>query len=689
MAAPTQRRERHEPKLTGICGHEHAPPVMHPRVVADLDRRPCQFSCPEECCANRGVDHQQFCEGWRIRDSPPCKRGRRNDPGVGIGDERVRVDAGDRRSSSAQFPDRPCKLVRLPDVVLVAEREHRFVDARKKLHERCRGTQTVTVIGKHGDPIVSRSMTVEELLRAIGGAVVATDQRPLREGLRLDRLDQLIEERLTLKRGEEYLDVSVVEVVHRGQSGALDRSRVEMALLHSIRKLLDRFRWPRRRARLPGRGRLRELARDPRRTLKTWTPARQKHMGRVRDKDRLVGLLMIRNEADILDEMLACATRWFDRILVLDGTNGEVARARTDEILDGYSEVVLRMRDEELGHQVRDGARQYLLEECRARYGVDNWIGVLHADEFMDQDPRPMLASHHPRRDPSIRVRVTHTFLHTDDKRSWETIVDQPIRTRVQHLMWPGVPEARFFFDAGDRDYETMRHGKVIPTSFRNGPLVDGFVITQYNERSPELLIERAAQREQDTWQTEHYGRLDAGFDAAFTDTLDLPGTPFAPEFRGDPEGPFRATHRSAIPTGPLAATPPPIVHTTSDSSQGRPTAVDLPFVTEPGGLLEILQQPGRRATWSWARRMRGEWRAAATGGDMPGYEALVRYTESTLRSARTTDAQRARVGGELVRRLHDRLAPVSGWETVAPAELADPLRLLLSVESIHLETPN
>ena len=327
-----------------------------------------------------------------------------------------------------------------------------------------------------------------------------------------------------------------------------------------LRETVDRRRWPRRRARLPGRGRLRELIERPSAIGPLLRPSRLRRIGRIGDDERLIGLLMIRDEADILEASLDAACRWFDRILVLDGTTDPEARRRTDEILAARPEVVFVARDDDLpGTHTRDGARQHLLTEARRRYGVDNWIGVLHADECIDQDPRPLLAARHPAVDPSIRVRLAHAFLHTRDEPRWSELADLPVRERVRHAMWPGVPESRFFFDTGHRDYEVGRHAKVIPRSFRAGPLVDGYVIVQYNERSPAQAIARARQRAADGWQVGHYARFLGDDPVVFTDSLDQPDAPFAPEFAGDPEGPFRPVDLDEVAHGPEPGAPAPV----------------------------------------------------------------------------------------------------------------------------------
>jgi hypothetical protein len=335
---------------------------------------------------------------------------------------------------------------------------------------------------------------------------------------------------------------------------------------------------------------------------------------------------MLRDEDDILDEMLRCAVQWFDRILVLDGTTDERRRRRTDAILASFPEVVFVARDEDVPGvgPVRDGARQLLLDEARRRYGTSQWIGVLHADEFMDQDPRPMLAAHNPLLDPTIRIRLVHAFLHTADEASWkrdpERWLATPVRERITHAMWPGVPETRFFFDRGTRDYRIDHHSKTVPTSFRSGPLIDGFSVVQYNERSPEQAIERGRSRADTGWQAGHYARFTGTSPAAFVSTLDTEETPFAPEFRNDPDGPFRALPITDLPIGPIG----PIKPNDTIGSASKHIGLD--------SALRIMN-------W-WAAERRS---CAATS------TMLVDYTARVLLSRRLDREQRRRIFDEYV----------------------------------------
>lgn len=402
-----------------------------------------------------------------------------------------------------------------------------------------------------------------------------------------------------------------------------------------IRERMPRWirqrRWGHSRARLPGRQRLRELLADPRVIVEAARPAGLRRTSSPRREERLVGLLMLRDEDDVLDEMLRCAVQWFDRILVLDGTLDEGRCRRTDEILASFPEVVFVARDADvLGTQpTRDGARQVLLDEARRRYGSDRWIGVLHADEFMDQDPRPMLAAHNPLFDPTIRIRLVHAFLHTDDAAEWRddaaACLALPVRERVRHVMWPGVPETRFFFDRGHRDYRLEHHSKVVPTSFRSGPLVDGYSVVQYNERSPLQAVERGRSRAATGWQTGHYDRLTGEVPDVFVDTLDTPQTPFAPEFANDPEGPFHPRLASDVPIGPLGH------HDSFDESENS--------------VMAVAREPSLPTILRWSRSQRA--RLGRTD------RALVDHTARLLASRRLDPDQKRCVAREFATLTH------------------------------------
>jgi len=241
---------------------------------------------------------------------------------------------------------------------------------------------------------------------------------------------------------------------------------------------------------------------------------------------RLIGIMMIKNENDMLRETLNNLTKIYDRIFILDGTEPEEEFYKGNKILNEFEEVKLVLRDSETKgpFPLRDGARKYLLERVREDYGKNNWIGVLHGDELYTKDPRLLLKNVNPKKAPVIKIRLCHFFLHSDDEMNWGKLKNYPVEKRVTHYMWPGTPEDRLFYDNGKINYDPKKHKLVVPYGHHvKRIMMDDFIIKQYNYRNPEQMELRAKQRIESTWQNNHYGHIynDKKY---FVDSLHIPG---------------------------------------------------------------------------------------------------------------------------------------------------------------------
>ena len=159
------------------------------------------------------------------------------------------------------------------------------------------------------------------------------------------------------------------------------------------------------------------------------------------------------------------------------------------------------------------------------------------------------------------------------------------------------------------------------------------------------------------SWQVGHSARLLDDPPGVFVQTLDLPDAPFAPEFDGDPEGPFRPVTFADVPVlfrpdRAGAQGPAP-----SDGSAGRPRFDDdRRLLLGRDGLLSVLDHPSRASVRRWVRRVRSG--RDASGGEWPvGTDALLRHTAAVLRSPRTTERQRSAVAAEFMFALGDAVA--------------------------------
>jgi len=95
-----------------------------------------------------------------------------------------------------------------------------------------------------------------------------------------------------------------------------------------------------------------------------------------------IGLLITRNEADIIQFVLDSFLNHLDTVFALDCSSDE-----TTDILHEHDIVEdLIVRDPDEVH--RDGVRRLVLQRIKERYQDEGWISVLHGDEIFYDNPR-------------------------------------------------------------------------------------------------------------------------------------------------------------------------------------------------------------------------------------------------------------------------------------------------------------
>jgi hypothetical protein len=233
----------------------------------------------------------------------------------------------------------------------------------------------------------------------------------------------------------------------------------------------------------------------------------------------MIGLLMIRHEADMLAEALTNHSRFCDAIFVLDGTEGP-EQSVSEEICRSFNSVKEYWTDAQTGYPfpLRDGARRFLLERSRARDGNGNWHAVLHGDEIWSTDPRLVL-NDRPEGKDGIGVYLYHFFPHVSQSKNWSYVpYTGSIEACARYYMLPGIIEERLFLDSGACHYEAGRHSKVIPVGLEKWQ--SEIAVKQYNYRTPEQAHRRALSRRDSLWQSNHYQHLVDSAEAFFIETL-------------------------------------------------------------------------------------------------------------------------------------------------------------------------
>ena len=207
---------------------------------------------------------------------------------------------------------------------------------------------------------------------------------------------------------------------------------------------------------------------------------------------RVFGLTLAKNEGDIIGQMLDAASTFCERIFVYDLGSTD----NTWEIVESRAGngVVVPWRKEDIAYHNGRRARMFNAFHDTVRPG--DWWLRLDADEFYDEDPRPILAA--AERDRCHVVCSKHIqFYYTDtDYQAWEageeTIEDRarPIRLRRRYYR-VNSSEPMFF-----RHRRGMEWDERYPSPFRMGLYAKQRVfVRHYQFRDPVQMEQRIRDR--------------------------------------------------------------------------------------------------------------------------------------------------------------------------------------------------
>ena len=174
-----------------------------------------------------------------------------------------------------------------------------------------------------------------------------------------------------------------------------------------------------------------------------------------------IGLMITRDEEDVIEEVMEANKKYFDKILVLDGSSD-----RTEEILRSYDCVKYVIKDRDIidnlpNRKFEDGARQFLLAKAQERYPVEGWFTLLHGDEIWHDDPNWVAEQAEKARAEKVNWYVMNFFLHTSDKgRDLEAI-----KSVQERVLWycPGYLEIRSFRNKKSIYYDLGQRNEVLP----------------------------------------------------------------------------------------------------------------------------------------------------------------------------------------------------------------------------------
>lgn len=201
----------------------------------------------------------------------------------------------------------------------------------------------------------------------------------------------------------------------------------------------------------------------------------------------------MRNENDILREVLSCHLEYVDAVFVLDGTTDGAELSRS--ICKSFSRVRYFTEDElpsGYPRPVRDGCRRFLAERAREEYGFAGWFALLHGDEIFVDSPADIIAAC-PAGTECMEVRSLLYFLH-ESQQPFTLDQTRSFREQIKWHSGPGWPEVRLFKNIEGTNYEPARHRSLAPEGI-SSMYRTNFKIMHFPYREPGGQILRARDR--------------------------------------------------------------------------------------------------------------------------------------------------------------------------------------------------
>lgn len=105
---------------------------------------------------------------------------------------------------------------------------------------------------------------------------------------------------------------------------------------------------------------------------------------------KIYGICLVKNEIDIISSCLIAASKWADKIFVLDNASTDGTWEVVQDLSKQYSQIVAWRSDPTPYH---DGLRADAFNAFRAELSTGDWFAFIDADEFMVDNPREFLKS--------------------------------------------------------------------------------------------------------------------------------------------------------------------------------------------------------------------------------------------------------------------------------------------------------
>ena len=146
-----------------------------------------------------------------------------------------------------------------------------------------------------------------------------------------------------------------------------------------------------------------------------------------------LGLLITKDDDEIIGPWFRESTRYFDEVVCLDGSRSEQAR-----LAAAAEPNVVYVHERDCGpvmrtdHGLREAAHQILV----GRHGHHGWITICHPDEFFYHDPRKCCEQAELADADGIDWYSLHFLPHPNDLAHREYLKHLPAHLRFRYYLW-------------------------------------------------------------------------------------------------------------------------------------------------------------------------------------------------------------------------------------------------------------
>lgn len=207
---------------------------------------------------------------------------------------------------------------------------------------------------------------------------------------------------------------------------------------------------------------------------------------------KLAAICLVRNEADVIAETLTHAAQFCDRIYVIDNGSTDDTWAIAQRLAGEDPRIVAL---EQNATPYSDGLRAIAYNRFHAERGADDWWLVLDGDEFLAEDPAPVIEQAEREGAGLVWAWQIQFYFTEKDVSAWERGEDRrsrSIRERRRHysINWQ---EPRLFRNDPRRPWDPAVNAKV-PDGL--GRACSRRILNRhYQFRDPEQIAERVRLR--------------------------------------------------------------------------------------------------------------------------------------------------------------------------------------------------